>query len=677
MSMASTTAADMSRTMSMASTIIPNDRNDSLAHRPSNSKSVSSTGGSRHYSKAPLVYPALLSLVAECFRQRVAMEDKTGESGLIYKNAFSGSEAVDQLSFIIKTTDRNLALLLGRSLDAQRFFHHVTYLHRLRDSASEIYQFRETAMDGQSDGPEVNGVFVLLSECYSPTCTKDALCYSIACPKRLEQQSRLNLKPQGGLRRQESQASLHDEIDEPDEQKLWINTVSQEVANSVSDREKKRQEVISEIMYTERDFVKDLEYLRDFWINPLRVGTPNMVSPIPEPRREKIVRTVFANIIDHPSIHAVNSKFAEALTERQKKQPVVKEIGDVFLEYVPKFEPFIVYGSCQLAGKHEFEKERLLNPFFSKFVDETERRKESRKLELNGYLTKPTTRLARYPLLLENVLKYTEPGNPDLENIPKALKMIRDFLSRVNDESGKAESRFNLKQLHENLRWKANEQVDLKLTDENRQLLQKGGLKKAINDPTEITTYLFDHAVLFVRTKLVGKKEEVKVYRRVSEISIFLVFSNVNIEPQPIPLELLHIKEMEEVIPRMGISKRPSSSLLPTARNNVSDVSKKDFPITFSKIGRFAYELTLYAPTSSARTKWLEKIGAQQELLRSKGSFYNQNEISTGYFSATNRVNCVAPFGEYQYSLKSGYSPILDRFEFAIVPETMNEEQLN
>lgn len=33
--------------------------------------------------------------------------------------------------------------------------------------------------------------------------------------------------------------------------------------DSVSDQEKRRQEAINEVMYTERDFVRDMEYLRD------------------------------------------------------------------------------------------------------------------------------------------------------------------------------------------------------------------------------------------------------------------------------------------------------------------------------------------------------------------------------------------------------------------------------
>jgi hypothetical protein len=635
--MASTIAGDMSRSMSMASTIAPStiapsERSaDTLQHRPSVAKSVSSNTERRQ--KSPLVYPAMLSRVGECFRDKISVGDRT-KNGLTYKNAFSGAEAVDVISYIIKTTDRNLALLLGRALDAQKFFHDVTYDHRLRDSSTEMYQFRETMMDEPQQAPEVNGVFVLLTECYSPTCTRDQLCYSIACPRRLEQQSRLNLKPQPGLRREKSQSSLHDADEETDEQKLWINTVSQEIADSVGDREKKRQEVISEIMYTERDFVKDLEYLRDFWILPLRSTNPAAPSPIPESRKERIVRTIFSNIIDPPSIHSVSSRFADALTERQRKHPVVQCVGDIFLEYVPLFEPFIIYGSTQLSGKFEFENERSLNPTFSKFVDETERRKESRKLELNGYLTKPTTRLARYPLLLENVLKYTDPGNKDKEDIPKAMQMIRDLLHRVNAESGKAENRFNLKRLHEQLRFRPNERVDLKLTDDGRELIYKGALKKTPTDPSDIQAYLFDHAMLLVRIKMVGKREEVKVYRR------------------PIPLELLSIREMEEVIPKLGIAKRPSSSLIPGANKATNDASKKEgFPITFRHLGKGGYELTLYANTQGARMKWMEHIGEQQLILRKRGDFYNKSVLSSAFFSAANRVNCVAPFGIYSIFL--------------------------
>ncbi|KAI9676125.1 MAG: RHO1 GDP-GTP exchange protein 2 [Caeruleum heppii] len=619
-----TTNRAVSHTMSMTSSTAPSERSDSLSHRPS----VTKSGGQGNSNtvvtaqrRAPLVYPALLSRVADTFRERIGVGERN-KNDLAYKSAFTGQEAVDLIAYIIKTTDRNLALLLGRALDAQKFFHDVTYDHRLRDSGQEIYQFRETLMEDSSD---VNGVFTLLTECYSPTCTRDQLCYSIACPRRLEQQARLNLKPQPGLKREESRSSLH--ADDTDEQKLWINTVSQEVADSVGDKEKKRQEVICEIMYTERDFVKDLEYLRDFWMKPLRSTNPASPSPIPEYRREKFIRTVFSNCLE---VHSVNSNMAKALTRRQEQGPVVRNVGDIFLEYVPRFEPFIKYGSNQLYGKYEFEKERASNPVFSKFVDETERLKESRKLELNGYLTKPTTRLARYPLLLENVVKYTADDNPDKNDIPKAISLIRDILSRVNVESGKAENHFNLMQLNQQLKFRQGEYVDLKLTEDNRQLLFKGSLKKGPTDNTDIHAYLFDHAVLLVRIKVVNKREELKVYRK------------------PIPLELLVITQMEEVMPKQGIAKRPSSSLIPGAKAAFNapkpdPAAKQGYPITFKHLGKGGYELTLYATSAIQRRKWMEHIESQQQILLARSNFFQQTVLCDRFFNASNRVNCLVP----------------------------------
>jgi hypothetical protein len=86
------------------------------------------------------VYPAPPSRVAEALCARITLSDIV-KDGLTCKNAFDG-QAVDKIAYITKTTDRNLALLLGHAVDAQKFFHAVMYDHRLRDSQSDVYQFR-------------------------------------------------------------------------------------------------------------------------------------------------------------------------------------------------------------------------------------------------------------------------------------------------------------------------------------------------------------------------------------------------------------------------------------------------------------------------------------------------------------------------------------------------------
>ncbi|KAG8882288.1 RHO1 GDP-GTP exchange protein 2 [Tulasnella sp. 332] len=674
-----------------------------------------------HSRRGPIVYPALLSRVAEAFKARITLSER-GKDGLAYQDAFDGREAVDKIAYIIKTTDRNLALLLGRALDAQKFFHDVTYDHRLRDSPNELYQFksrlptpfvsedianpmsaipnggatrnlssvagsisssvstrsdlaspttsmsttsmstaplsasrpRPASISSTDDVPLPSGVFTLLTDCYSPTCTRDALCYSIACPRRLEQQARLNMRPDPGLRRSISHESMGDYL--PQEAGiLWIHSVPQHVVDSVSDQEKKRQESINEVIYTERDFVRDMEYLRDVWMKPLLNS-----DIIPEARRISFIQDVFWNV-EH--IISVNTRLRDALNKRQKSYAIVEAIGDIFLDVVTDFEPFVSYGSHQLYGKFEFEKEKSTNPAFAHFVEENERLPESRKLELNGYLTKPTTRLARYPLLLDVVAKHTSDDNPDKARLAEVVKIVRGFLTRVNEESGKAENKFNLAQLDQQLVFRNIEPVDLRLRDENRELLYKGQLKRRggnANENGDLQVFLFDHALLMVKAKT--KHEQFRVFKR------------------PIPLELLVVSALEEVAPgrpatakpRQTIMKRssfskdsassaPSSlassstnvrassttSILPIPlRERDSNNNKNGYAITFMHLGRKGYSMTLWASTPIGRRKWLEAIAKQQDAMRKGSLMFDMMPLSESFFLGQNKVNCAVPFNQ-------------------------------
>src|SRR4051794_11959079 len=87
---------------------------------------------------------------------------------------------------------------------------------------------------------------------------------------------------------------------------------------------------------------------------------------IPESRRKHFVKEVFYNIYE---VHSVNSKLADALQKRQNSYAIVEQIGDIFLEYAPLFDPFIKYGAHQLWGKYEFEREKNSNHAFAKFVE--------------------------------------------------------------------------------------------------------------------------------------------------------------------------------------------------------------------------------------------------------------------------------------------------------------------
>lgn len=182
------------------------------------------------------------------------------------------------------------------------------------------------------------------------------------------------------------------------------------------------------------------------WIKPL---TERPI--IPNSRKDTFLRKVFGHI---ESIYTLNIRLLQALQERQKQHAIIYQIGDVLLDFVTDFEPYIKYGSKQYEAKFALENERFINPNFDAFVIATERHPSSLKLELNGYLTKPTTRLGRYTLLLNEIHKHTPADHPDLQDLPKAVTIIKRFLFRVNLETGKAKNRFDLERIHYNLSFK-------------------------------------------------------------------------------------------------------------------------------------------------------------------------------------------------------------------------------
>lgn len=57
------------------------------------------------------------------------------------------------------------------------------------------------------------------------------------------------------------------------------------------------------------------------------------------------------------------------------------------------------------------------------------------------------------------MLKHTPDDSPDKHILEQVITLVKDFLGKVNMESGKTENRFNLVQLHQQLSFKPGEEV--------------------------------------------------------------------------------------------------------------------------------------------------------------------------------------------------------------------------
>ncbi|KAJ2001854.1 RHO1 GDP-GTP exchange protein 2, partial [Coemansia thaxteri] len=609
------------------------------------------------------VYPAMLSLVANTFYEIMSQVLQTHtRNGLEYTECFTGRDAVDAIYAIIKAADRNLAIVVGRALEQQKLFHDVDYEKRLRDDSNELYAFdsdtiralTRAEVSAEEDDDEVdeastlnhepvirrnesfqdsgssarvppsviNGVFVMLTDCYSPTCSSTQPCYSVTCPRQRSQQDHL---------RKTAKSNVATEMKQ---EKLWSMSVPKEVLKSVSRQELDRQERLYEVFYGEKDYVRDLCILRDLYMKPLHNG-----DIVREDRRKNFITKVFKNAL---AILAENMELQRALEKRQKESFVCYQVGDVFLPFVQHLEAYLEYCANQPYSMYFLEAEKRTNTKLVEFLEKTDRRPECRKLGVQHFLTRPPTRLARYPLVLKAVLKYTPVGHPDRETIPHVIGRIEAMLNRINTETGKAQNRLRLYKVDEKLVCPAIDRNDLRLTDDQRKLVRDSQLRKrGGNDSSIIQVLLLDHMLLMCRVKVDSHTGEEKY----------------SIYKHPIPLQMLTICYPDDpgsMRPRMaacrdsseqspaagntafvtspgGTSTIGTSKSLPSAtgsgtgggtvvnRPTIISIdhsdSQKDkymYPLQITHLGRRGFTVTLYANKQADRQQWYQCIEQQQ-----------------------------------------------------------------
>ncbi|KAG2217206.1 hypothetical protein INT45_011644, partial [Circinella minor] len=512
-----------------------------------------------------------------------------------------------------------------------------------------------------------NGIYTELTFCYSPTCIyDDKPCYSYYCPKRIAERRR---QQSIDSTLEKSSLSINSlQYQRPIE--LWVDVVSKKVRDSVSKTEWKRQEAIFEL-------------IEQMWIEPIK----NSEEIIPDPqKREFFIRIVFANVMEIYDFHV---QMLNAFQVRQARDPIVSSIGDVMLDFVDRFDPFIEYGASQYNARYLLDQERTTNPAFAAFAKKTEEHPVSRKLPLNGYLSQPTTRIGRYNLLLEGILKYTPSNNSDNKTIPKVMETIKEILTRMNTTAGRAKNRFDLDRINAHLRFKNPEDViDLRLSDEERQLIKEDKLRKShITDSNDFQVLLFDHYLVIAKIKVENAQQHYIIQR------------------PPIPVELLSVS-----IADSGKARRPTNTIIshyyipganattmgphPAMRgstdsgtsivNNVIGgntgsgggsggfiTSRSQFPITFTHLGRKgAGSLTLYSSSVPARKPWFDKIhDIQLHHDKRHALFAPIPAVKEHHFFVITKINHMVTFNDgRQYVLAADDGVYVGHTEQSSVP---------
>ncbi|XP_074929627.1 rho guanine nucleotide exchange factor 12 isoform X5 [Chelonoidis abingdonii] len=359
----------------------------------------------------------------------------------------------------------------------------------------------------------------------------------------------------------------------------WQQLVSQEVLLGLKPYEIKRQEVINELFYTERAHVRTLKVLHQvFYQRVLREG---ILTP-------SDLRKIFSNLEDILLLHTGLNDQMKAVRKRNETS-VIDQIGEDLLTWFSGAgEENLKHATGTFCSNQPFALEVIKSrqkkdSRFQTFVQDAESNPLCRRLQLKDIIPTEMQRLTKYPLLLDNIAKYSERPE-EKEKVKKAADHCRQILNYVNQAVKESENKQRLEDYQRRLDLSYLKQSEYPMLDEirnldltKRKMIHEGPLTWKVNRDKTIDLYTLLLEDILV---LLQKQDDKLVLRCHSKILASTSDSKHTFSP---------VIKLNTVLVRQ-----------------VATDNKAFFVISMSENGAQIYELV--AQTVSEKTVWQDLI---------------------------------------------------------------------
>ncbi|XP_062450363.1 rho guanine nucleotide exchange factor 12 isoform X2 [Rhea pennata] len=271
----------------------------------------------------------------------------------------------------------------------------------------------------------------------------------------------------------------------------WQQLVSREVLMGLKPYEIKRQEVINELFYTERAHVRTLKVLHNvFYQRVTREGILNSSDK----------RKIFSNLEDILGLHVALNDQMKSVRKRNETS-VIGQIGEDLLSWFSgPAEEKLKHATATFCSNQPFALEVIKSrqkkdSRFQTFVQDAESNPLCRRLQLKDIIPTEMQRLTKYPLLLDNIAKYTELPE-EKEKVKKAADHCRQVLNHVNQAVKESENKQHLEDYQRRLDLSYLKQSEDPMMDEfrnldltKRKMLHEGPLTWKVNRDKTIDLY--------------------------------------------------------------------------------------------------------------------------------------------------------------------------------------------
>ncbi|XP_053177254.1 rho guanine nucleotide exchange factor 12 isoform X2 [Scomber japonicus] len=271
----------------------------------------------------------------------------------------------------------------------------------------------------------------------------------------------------------------------------WQQLVGREVLAGLRPHEIKRQEVINELFYTERAHVRMLRVLDHVFYQKL---SKEAILPPAD------IKNIFTNLEEILQLHVSILEQMVAVRKRNESS-VIDQIGDDLLSWFSGGEEEKIkqavgtFCSNQPFALEIIKTKQKKDSRFTSFIQEAESNRQCRRLQLKDIIPVEMLRLTKYPLLLDNISKYTD-NTVEKDKVKQAADCCRKVLNHVNQAVKESEDKQRLEDYQRRLDLSSLKQTDnpmileLKNLDlTKRTMVHEGPLSWKVNKDKTIELY--------------------------------------------------------------------------------------------------------------------------------------------------------------------------------------------
>jgi len=336
---------------------------------------------------------------------------------------------------------------------------------------------------------------------------------------------------------------------------------------------RKRRFIVNEILSTERVYVSSLNSAVSVYMQPMKqlaaqvdAGVKGAPSWGPTGRDIKAIFSEVEIILQFNKTMLVDMTKCMSTWDNETSM-----LGAIFLEmtyFLRVYQTFINNYDNSLETLRRLR----TNPQFDAFMTKTASSFGSQSIDLSSFLIMPVQRIPRYVLLLQDLVKNTNPDHPDYGNLTQALEKMRETANGINSSKRAADSTRRLMSIQSSLRGYSES-----LVQPHRKLEHEG--------PIDQDRYMFLFTDLLVWVDYTaGKTREQDTYRYVDQVRL----PNIDVQP---------------------VEEDPLTALLPVPAAGAANKSELP-PNAWSVVvaGRGRVEHRFGAPTASERDTWVNAV---------------------------------------------------------------------